>query len=167
VAKYATRPFIVEAGNKRVVAVGTKFSVRREGEAVEVVVTEGKVRVEDATGSATAEGRDAPVFLTPGAIARADESGVLVQRKTVPEAETHLSWRVGVLMFREQSLADAVAEFNRYNARKIVIADPAVAALKVEGNFRATNVDAFVRLLESGFPVRATTQDDRIVLSAR
>ncbi|MEJ1961314.1 MAG: DUF4974 domain-containing protein [Gammaproteobacteria bacterium] len=107
------------------------------------------------------------MFLTPGAIARTDGAGVLVERKTVPEAETHLSWRNGVLMFRDQSLAEAVAEFNRYNVRKIAIVDPAVAALKVEGNFRATNVDAFVRLLESGFPVRASAEKDRIVLSSR
>jgi transmembrane sensor len=178
VAKDPRRPFVVEAGRKRVVAVGTKFSVRREEESIEVVVTEGKVRVEDAagplrdiaagaSGSATPEGSDGPVFLTRGAIARADGPSVLVQRKSLPEAETRLSWRSGVLMFREQSLAGAVAEFNRYNVRQIVIADPAVAALRVEGNFRATNVDAFVRLLESGFPVRAAAAADQIVLSSR
>jgi transmembrane sensor len=178
VAKDSNRPFVVEAGKKRVVAVGTKFSVRRDGESIEVVVTEGKVRVEnarrplrsrvvEASVPATAEDPDGPVLLTSGAIARAGESGVLVQRKTVPEAETHLSWRSGVLMFREQSLADAASQFNRYNTRKIVIADPAVAALKVEGNFRATNVEAFVRLLESGFPVRAASEENRIVLSSR
>jgi transmembrane sensor len=141
------------------------------------VVTEGKVRLEDATrplrssadasGSATPQGADAPVFLTAGAIARADETGLLVQRKSVAEAETHLSWRNGVLMFRELTLADAVAEFNRYNVRKIVIADPAVGALKVEGNFRATNIEAFVRLLESGFAVRASVEKDGIVLRSR
>jgi transmembrane sensor len=178
VAKDPNRPFIVEAGSKRVVAVGTKFSVRRNGESIEVVVTEGKVRVEDATrplpgsavdasGSASPPPVDDAVFLTPGAIAYADEAGVLVQRKTLVEAETHLSWRSGVLMFRDQSLADAVAEFNRYNERKVVIADPAVATLKVEGNFRADNVEAFVRLLESGFPVRASAEEDQIVLSSR
>jgi transmembrane sensor len=178
VAKDPKRPFVVAAGQKRVVAVGTKFSVRRDGESIEVVVTEGKVRVEDATrplaksaveasGSAAPEGPDGPVFLTPGVIARADGPSVLVQRKSLPEAETHLSWRAGVLMFRDQSLADAVAEFNRYNTRKLVIADSAVAALKGEGNFRATNVEAFVRLLESGFPVRASPEEDRIVLNSR
>jgi transmembrane sensor len=69
-------------------------------------------------------------------------------------------------MFRDQSLADAVAEFNRYNDRQIVIEDPKVAALRIEGNFRATNVDAFVRLLTSGFPVRAQFEDGRVVLTA-
>jgi transmembrane sensor len=70
-------------------------------------------------------------------------------------------------MFRDQTLSSAVEEFNRYNVRKIVIADPAVAGLKVEGNFRATNVEAFVRLLESGFPVQASVEEDRIVLNSR
>jgi transmembrane sensor len=152
--------------------------VQRNGDSVEVVVTEGKVRVEDASrplrrgalgtqGATALRGVTDPVFLTAGAIALADEAGVLVQRKSLEEAETHLSWRNGVLIFRDLSLADAVAEFNRYNAHKIEIADPAVAALKVEGNFRATNADAFVRLLQDYFPIRVAAQEDRIVLSAK
>jgi transmembrane sensor len=168
VSKDPNRPFIVRAGSKRVIAVGTKFSVRREGDDIEVVVTEGKVRLEDSAGGreSRADG-SADVFLTPGSVARADEAGVLVQRMTLPEAEEQLSWRTGVLMFRDQSLQEAVAEFNRYNERKIVIEDPAVASLKIEGNFRATNLEAFVRLLESGFPVRAELKPDQIVLRSK
>jgi transmembrane sensor len=168
VSKDPNRPFIVRAGSQRVIAVGTKFSVRREGDDIEVVVTEGKVRVEGSTaGQGSRTDGSANVFLTPGSIARAGEAGVLVQRKTLPEAEEQLSWRTGVLMFRDESLQQAVTEFNRYNERKIVIQDPAVASLKIEGNFRATNVEAFVRLLESGFPVRADSQPGQIVLMAK
>jgi transmembrane sensor len=178
VARDPNRPFVVEAGKQRIIAVGTKFSVQRNGDSVEVVVTEGKVRVEDArrplrkstteaAGGTAPRGATDPVFLTAGAIALADEAGVLVERKSLEEAETHLSWRNGVLIFRDLSLADAVAEFNRYNARKIEIADPAVAALKVEGNFRATNAQAFVRLLADYFPIRVAAREDRIVLSAK
>jgi transmembrane sensor len=168
VSKDPKRPFVVRAGDKRVIAVGTKFSVRREGDDIEIVVTEGKVRVEDgAAGQDSRVGGSADVFLTPGSIARADDAGVLVQRRTLPEAEEHLSWRTGWLMFRDLGLADAIAEFNRYSARKIVIQDPAIASLKIEGNFRATNVEAFVRLLESGFPVRAEVRADQILLTAK
>jgi transmembrane sensor len=168
VSKDPKRPFVVRAGDKRVIAVGTKFSVRREGDDIEIVVTEGKVRVEDgAAGQDSRVGGSADVFLTPGSIARADDAGVLVQRRTLPEAEEHLSWRTGWLMFRDLGLADAIAEFNRYSARKIVIQDPGIASLKIEGNFRATNVEAFVRLLESGFPVRAEVRADQILLTAK
>jgi transmembrane sensor len=168
VSKDPHRPFIVRAGDKRVIAVGTKFSVRREGDDVEIVVTEGKVRVEDgASGQGPRADGPAELFLTPGNIARVDQAGVLVERKTLPEAEEQLSWRTGWLMFRNQGLSDAIAEFNRYNVRKIVIQDPVIASLKIEGNFRSTNVESFVRLLQSGFPVRADVRPDRIVLTAK
>src|SRR3984893_17167442 len=69
VSKDPKRPFVVRAGDKRVIAVGTKFSVRREGDDIEIVVTEGKVRVEDgAAGRSSRVGGSTDVFLTPGNI---------------------------------------------------------------------------------------------------
>jgi transmembrane sensor len=163
VAKDPTRPFIVRAGNTRVIAVGTKFSVRREGSDIQVVVTEGKVRVE--RGDRESPGSAEP--LPAGTIAQATDAGVLLQTRRLVEAEAALSWRQGVLVFRQMTLADASAEFNRYNTRKIVIKDPGVAALQVAGSFRANNVDAFVRLLERGYPVRVEVRGDELVLTAR
>jgi transmembrane sensor len=64
-------------------------------------------------------------------------------------------------------LADAVAEFNRYNTRKILIEDPEIAALRVGGNFRSTNIDAFLELMQSGFPIAVHDDGDRIVLKGR
>jgi transmembrane sensor len=60
-----------------------------------------------------------------------------------------------------------VAEFNRYNQRKIVIADARVGAMRVGGHFRWSNTDAFVRLLTRGFPIKASPHGDTIVLSPR
>jgi transmembrane sensor len=45
VAKAPDRPFTVTAGRVRVQAVGTAFNVRRAGVGVDVVVTEGTVKV--------------------------------------------------------------------------------------------------------------------------
>jgi transmembrane sensor len=163
VAHDPKRPFIVQAGRKRVIAVGTKFSVRRDQDDVEVVVTEGKVRFEDGENSAGS----GEVFLTAGMVARATDAGVLIQHKTLPETEEQLSWRRGVLTFRNQTLGEAVADFNRYNTRKIIINDPAIAELKVEGNFRATHIEAFARVLEDAFPIRVTEDSERIMLTSR
>jgi transmembrane sensor len=173
VAKDAKRPFVVNAGKKRVIAVGTQFSVLRDGDGIRVIVTEGTVRIEDNGAGSTlppALPLSAPrsadaVLLSAGSVAHAGDAGVLVRKETASETQGQLSWRSGLLMFRDQTLGEAAAEFNRYNERQIVIRDPAIANLKIEGNFRATNVDAFVRLLESGFPVRATEIDSQIVLS--
>lgn len=169
VAKDPARPFVVAAGARRVIAVGTQFSVRRDGGDVRVFVTEGRVRIEDEMESAARVGsnEDKLLTLSAGSIARASDAGVLVQETTLPEIENYLSWRTGYLIFRDMALADAVAEFNRYNTRKIVIEDPAVAAIRLSGKFRSTQFEAFVRLLEDGFPVRARRVGDEIVLTDR
>ena len=173
VAKDPKRPFVVRAGRRRIIAVGTEFSVRREGDDIQVVVTQGQVRL-DSAGSAIpvhSEVRDLPrsgaAQIDAGTIARASGSGVLLQQKPLAEAEESLSWREGVLVLHQMTLGEAAAEFNRYNIRKIVIEDPAVASLRVAGSFRANNVDAFVRLLVRGYPLRSEERPDEIVLRSR
>lgn len=164
VARDPARPFAVEAGGYRAVAVGTRYAVRREAGALRVVVTEGRVRLEDLPGA----GAPRPVSLLPaGSVATAGGDGVLVRNLPVEEAQRYLEWRDGFLVFDDTPLEQAAAEFNRFNLRRLELADPAVAALRVGGHFRWSNLDAFVGLLEQGFPVRAERHPDRIVLYAR
>ena len=75
-----------------------------------------------------------------------------------------LAWQGLRLEFQEMPLGDVVAEFNRYNRRKLLVRDRATAAIVVGGNFRADNADGFVRLLESSFGVTARVEGDEIVL---
>lgn len=165
VAHDTRRPFVVEAEGRRVRAVGTRFSVRRDVDALRVVVTEGKVRLD---GAQAADGRQSPAALLPaGSVATAGRNGVLVRSLPLAEVERYLEWRDGFLAFDDVPLADAAAEFNRYNARKLEVGDAAVGQLRVGGNFRWSNTDAFVSLLELGFPVRAERHADRIVLHQR
>ncbi|MFC4312535.1 FecR family protein [Steroidobacter flavus] len=166
VAKDPSRPFVVIAGNRRVVAVGTRFSVLRDGDEIRVVVTEGKVRVESTDAPLDFESSKGGPLLLAGTIARASSTAVVVEASSLQRAEEMLSWRGGYLIFDETALADAVAEFNRYSARKVYIDDPAVAALRINGKFRATNADAFIRVLRDGFGIQASVSDDRVVLSS-
>jgi transmembrane sensor len=175
------RPFVVEAAGRRIVAVGTKFAVRRQGSDVKVVVTEGAVKLEGVAPQARVASRNhaeqqfavnpdkgnGDLLLTAGAIARAAGRAVTVKRDVLGEVEESLSWRTGYLVFKEVPLEEAVAEFNRYNERKIMIEDAAVAGIRLSGNFRSTNVDAFIRLVEEGFPVQGRQVDGGIVLISR
>ena len=164
-ARDPKRPFVVAAGGHQAVAVGTRFAVRRDADGMRVVVTEGLVRLESTPG---ADGSRRPTTLLPaGSVAVASAHGVMVQSGSVDQARQALSWRDGFLAFHDTSLATAAAEFNRYNTRKIVIADPSVGALRIGGSFRWSNAEAFVRLLEQGFPVRAEYGDAAIVLHDR
>lgn len=165
VAKDRSRPFVIVAGERRVRVVGTRFAVRRGGAAgtgLRVVVTQGLVQLESGPG---ADGRArASTLLPPGSVALASGTGLVVRTGTVADAERTLDWRNGFLDFNDTTLADAAEEFNRYNRRKLVIADAGAGSLRVGGHFRWSNVDAFVRLLELGFPVRAERRGDTVVL---
>lgn len=166
VAKDRTRPFMVDAGGHRVTAVGTRFSVRREGEQLRVIVTEGRVQLARLNNGG-AEGGEPAALLSAGSIALAGPGGVLVRRVPLAEAERQLDWRNGYLSFEDASLREAAAEFNRYNRLKLVVTDEAAANLRVGGRFHWTNADAFVRLLEQGFPIRAVRRPDRVELHSR
>lgn len=160
VAKDLTRPFVVSVGELRVVAVGTKFSIRRDGEQLRVVVTEGRVRMEKRQGS-----REVTLAqISAGGVVHARGDDILIQEQPLARVEEALSWRSGFVVFHDTTLADAVAELNRYNSRKIVIQDPAIASLRISGHFRAANGEAFVRLIEAGLPIAADATSTQIVL---
>lgn len=170
VAKDPTRPFVVVAGRQRVIAVGTAFSVRRGEHGIQVAVTEGKVKIEEegqhAQRLVTRSGVDTS-SLAAGSVARMDGSGVLIEQRAVQDLEQALSWRAGFLTFDDTTLADAVGEFNRYSTRRIVISDPSIGAIRLTGKFESAKYEAFIRLLEDGFSIRAERDGDRIVLLKR
>lgn len=176
VAHDTARPFFVQAGHVDVRAVGTMFNVRLRPEAVEVLVTEGKVRVADnEAAAATADPTVPGQFLTAGQSLRialaADGADALAAAAVRPESEDDmartLAWRTRRLDFVSAPLAEVVAEFNRYNRHKLVIADPALAARRFGGSIRADNGDAFVRLLESRYGVSAEHRAGETVLHLR
>lgn len=162
VAKDRVRPFIVEIGDVRVKAVGTAFAVRRTGKGVDVHVTEGVVEVwrvgDEANAQRAAAGTRA--LIVPGkaiaAVAAASE-----------ETDRTLAWRTGQLVFDGDTVAEAVAEFNRYNIRKMEVTDTALAGQKMIGRFRTDEPDAFAHAVAALMNARADVRSDRILLSGK
>ena len=151
VAKNPDRPFVVHAGGWRVTAVGTAFTVKLRGGDIEVVVTEGRVRIDPpATGGAPSR----PVFASEGQIATATGVGPVVRPLDEATMDMALSWRDGLLIFDGRPLGEVAAEFNRYNRVQLVV-DPSATGVIVDGSFRANNVEGFVRLLRQGFDVKS------------
>lgn len=161
VASDPDRPFSVEADDRRVVAIGTQFSVRRDEDDLRVAVTEGRVRLEDRAAGAS------PTLLIAGMVALAGSDGVRLRQSSPEQVEDLLRWREGMLVFRSTPLVEAVTEFNRYNVHKLMVHDPSIADIPVGGTFRWTNGEAFVRVLEQGFGIRAERGEAETRLHAR
>lgn len=176
VAKNPDRPFLVIAHGVTFRAVGTAFQVRLDPAAaqVEMLVTEGKVRVEtpqsaSATTSSSADPTSDLPLLTAG-----HRIVVSANRTTPPaitvvsSADLHqaLAWQPPLVEFEKTPLSEIVAAFNRRNRQQLVLAEPALASLRLGGNFRLDQPDAFVRLLESSFGVAADRSEATIILRA-
>jgi transmembrane sensor len=161
VAHDPSRPFVVHAGAKTVTVLGTKFSVRHNGDQVEVAVVEGRVRVTDAGWVSPTP----PPVLTRGDTAIAEGPSMIVAAKSVERVANELSWRQGLLTFDQSTLADAAGEFNRYNRKKLVIAAGEVAQMRIGGSFEAENVDAFARLLQRAYGLKVDDNGETVKIS--
>ncbi len=162
-------------------AVGTVFNVRVRPESVEVLVTEGRVRVDDVASGGTllasSGSPDGKEDLQPVLAAR--------QRVVVPVAATvrlapavadvvaprqieqALAWQDRRLKFESTPLHEVIAEFNRYNRHKLVIEDSALAAQKFGGTFRPEGYETLIGLLEQSFSVVAERNEHATILRRR
>lgn len=164
VAKNPARPFVVRAGGVDVRAVGTAFNVKLAGPNLEVLVTEGTVRLapraplEPAPAGAPAA---PPVLaeLTAGhrtviPTAPVVASPPVVVAASAQEIDRLLEWRPRLLDFESTSLVEVVAAFNRRNPTQLVIGDDELRALPIIASIRSDNVEGFVRLLEATMGIR-------------
>lgn len=151
VAKNKERPFVVTAGAVTVRAVGTAFNVRLAPTAVEVLVTEGRVKI-DQTHPAKKQATEAPLVAAGEKIVIAAQAEQIekpvVTRVTQDTIQRELGWQTNWIRFDATPLAQAVAAFNLRNPVQLELADAHLGELKVDGSFRAENVEAFVHLLE-------------------
>jgi transmembrane sensor len=171
VAHDRSRPFIVQANDTAVRAVGTAFAVRLEAAQVDVTVTEGVVEVADSK---------AMFGLGPATLAASRPAvkrvvaheRVVIARARAPDvepiapaaAERQLAWREGLVSFDGESLQTAVAEINRHNRRQIVVDDPAIGAMPIVGVFRATDLEGFSAAAAAALKARAIRDGDLIRL---
>lgn len=137
VAHNPARPFIVASGPFRVQAVGTAFDVRREGDAAQVVVTKGVVKIWSVDS-----GRP-PQHVAAGQWAVLQQGDAVTPKALPPQAsDQQLAWREGRIVLDDMTLGAAVAEFNRYNVNRLEVA-PQLAGRRVVGWFRIYDVDGF------------------------
>jgi len=159
VAHDKKRPFIVSAGRIRVRAVGTAFSVRRRDDGADVAVTDGAIV------TWTVGDEDHPVQVAAGSKAYVADYEPPKVVEASSEVERSLAWREGEIALEGETLGEAVAQFNRYNARKLVISDPKLADEKLVGQFRATEPKTFAEAVATTLGATVEEEGDTIRLS--
>ena len=70
------------------------------------------------------------------------------------------------MLFRDDALADAVEEINRYSTTQVYVSDdPRLHEIRISGVFKSGRTDSFVLALETVYPVKAQqVSEGRIAL---
>jgi len=168
VVKHQPRPFVVVIGDRKVIAVGTSFMVRREqpdGSAFAVTLVEGRVAVEPISWPDVLP-QDVVVgvkLLNPGQRLRFE--GDSTETVDSPSIDKITAWQHGQLIFDDTSLSEAAAEFNRYGPDTITIDSPTAGKLRVGGVFRIGDSSSFAHAMANAYHLKIINRGSRIVLT--
>ncbi|MEO7493971.1 MAG: FecR domain-containing protein [Massilia sp.] len=159
VAKDKSKPFTVAAGQVQVRATGTAFGVRRYGNGAEVMVTEGTVEVWSNAGKAVKRALSAGerAFV-------ADQATTISVTRQPGEVARRLAWREGKVVFNNQTLSEAVADFNRYSLKQIIIVDPRLNHRTLVGQYQIDAPELFARDVSTFLDVPIVVTVDRILI---
>ncbi len=178
VAHDKSRPFVVEAGSGRITALGTAFIVKKadkntSGSEILVTLLEGKVAVaqekapdpatallQESTASHPAEDKFAPaptVTLEAGQQVAYSPSGI--SAKAEVDLEQATAWQEGRLVFEDHSLAEVLADLNRYSSTKILLGNSKLDDIRITGVFKTGDNKKVVQTLTTYFNIRATNDN--------
>jgi transmembrane sensor len=181
VAKNPVRPFIVHSGATNIRAVGTQFDVYHKAAETLVSVIEGRVAVtnpadpQNSNGSqisgktltpSTPAAEPRSAYVSAGEQILATPHALMTPTRTSVAAAT--AWLEGKLVFEDTPLIDVIDEFNRHNARRLIIDDDAqLRAVRISGIFSFTDSAQLVEFLRQRMSLVVHDSDDEIRISRR
>jgi transmembrane sensor len=153
------RPFEVHALQGVTTAVGTQFDVELTRAGAAVSVLEGTVTV-GAIGPATAA---PPVAVSAGSGVGYTQEGAVSELRPA-ELNRIQGWRSQRIVFDDIALDTALAEYNRYTHKPIVLGSPALGSRHINGVFHIGDEAAFLSALDQGLHLKAIKGDAQTVL---
>ena len=142
------RPFLVDTGEARMLALGTRFTVRRlagtGATLTRLAVQEHKVRLQAAASAAR------PVLVQAGDSVLTD--GARIWRE--PAHDDPAAWLDGVIAARDMPLGQLVAELARHR-HGLLLCDADIAHLPVSGVFQLDDPERALRVLLQTQPIVA------------
>jgi transmembrane sensor len=160
VAKDAARPFEVTAASGLVRAVGTEFNVALINRQLAVDVTEGVIEFK-----APAEEDQQPLTtqVKQGEAVRFRKGDERIVIQAANSARIS-AWKARKIYFSADRLDNAVAEYNRYTQKKIIIINDELKQQKISGVFNVDDIDAFIFSLEQLLDVRVEQHQDNVLV---
>jgi len=151
------RPFVVEAGDVAVTALGTRFNIYRHDLITDISVAQGAVRI--SAGARTS------ARVNAGEQARVDGGRITIRGNANIAAA--LAWRERKLIFEDMPLPEVVKELNRYNRGKVVLVGDVGEGKRVSATFENDDPQSLVDFLQSEWGLRGKLEGENWIVSLR
>ncbi len=132
-------------------------NARLRGNMLDLAVVSGSCTLLPPTGKASKSGAPVPIMVVQASHAVLSGGDAAIVRPLNDVDTAFLTgWPKGELIFEGQTLETAVAEYNRYMPKKIILADASLAGIQLGGRFTTRDPAAFFIALRQSFGIRAT-----------
>ncbi len=171
VSRDPQRPFWVMIKDTQVRVLGTRFDLHNGPKEVRVAVEEGMVEIEHLP----AQLPDNPALMvtdTGNTITLKAGEKVTVINNVFSEVQTILpdqlqGWRSGRLEYQSASLAEVVADANRYSKKEISLQGEELGTLPVSTSYQVSQVDKMLKTLQATLPIEIVETPIGVVLKSR
>lgn len=157
VQRDTAKQFQIKAAGSLITVLGTSFNVKTTVETVEVVVSTGRVAVEDQTRSGS------KIELTAGEKGTYNKGEKNVIRSLDIEAD-HLFWKDRTLQYEATPLTEVIEQVNRNYGSDVVLADSSTYACPLSTTFQDMELNEILEVIGSTFKLEIDTVDNQIIL---
>lgn len=164
------RPLRVQAAGRVVEAVGTAFNVYlKDNQSFDVIVTDGRVHVKPLFENRSDKGGEAEPSEEVQELVEGQKLSIGAGQSAGVEAieesamNDRLSWRDGTLVFRGETLRDALDELGRYTPTTFKVADSRINDVRIAGLYKAGDVEGLLSALKENFNINHRHTDDGVI----
>ncbi|MFD1144453.1 FecR family protein [Larkinella insperata] len=149
-------PFVVHTGEADVVVLGTRFNVNTRRTRTQVVLQEGRVRVDL---------RQQPdVLMQPGDLVEAANGQAAVRRGRV-NAHRYVAWRNNLLVLDDEPLREILQRLQDQYGLTVSIPDERLLNERFTSTVPANQPDLLLRLIATTLHLQISKNENQIVLS--
>lgn len=153
--------FIVHLDEVEIEVLGTEFNVQDRPGKTQVVLSEGKVRLQ-----AKQAGETTAVVMQPGDLVEfTDQDQTFLKKEVQPD--TYSSWRKGLLTFDRATLAEVIAVLENNYGYQIDLEHPEWADLEFTAQVTSDNPELLLELAAESFDFTLIQQDKTITIKER
>ena len=153
--------FIVHLDEVEVEVLGTEFNVQDRPGKTQVVLSEGKVRLQTKHTTETAA-----VVMQPGDLVEfTDQDQSFVKKEVQPDI--YSSWRKGLLTFDKATLGEVIAVLEHNYGYQVNLDNPAWSDLEFTAKVASDKPDLLLELLAESFDFALIRQNKTITIKKR